>query len=240
MDVVPLICFAYALLASHCCCSVIHSCPTLCDPLYYSTPDSPVLHCLGSLLKLMPIGSMVPSNHLILCHPLLLLPSVSPSIGVFSNELALCIKWPKYCSFSISPFSEYSGLISFRIDLFDLLALLGTLKSLLQCRNSKASNLLFSAFFVVQLSHPYMTIRKTIALTRQTFVSKMMSLLFNMLSRFVIAFLPRSKCLLISWLKSPSTLILEPKKMKSDSFHFSPSVCHEVMRCHLCFLNVEF
>ena len=153
----------------------------------------------------------MPSNHLVLCHPLLLLPLIFPSIRVFSNESALCIRWPKYwsCSFSISPSNEYSGLISFRIDWFDLFAVQGTLKSLLQHHSSKASILWCSAFSIVQLSHPYMTTGKTIALTRQTFVGKVMSLLFNMLSRFVIAFLPRSKCLLISWLQSPSAVMLE-------------------------------
>ena len=147
------------------------------------------------LFKLMSIESVMPSNHLILCHPLLLPPSIFPSIRVFSNESVLCIRWPKYqsFSFSISPSNEYSGLISFRIDWFDLLAVQGTLKSRLQHHNSKASILQHSAFFVVPLSHPYMTTGKTIALTRRTFVDKVMSLLFNMLSRFVIAFLPRSE-----------------------------------------------
>ena len=146
------------------------------------------------------------SNHLILCCPLLLPPSIFPSFSVFSNESVLHIWWPKYWnfSFSISPSSEHSGLISFRMDLLDLLAVQGTLKSLLQHHSSKASILQCSAFFIVQLSHPYMTIGKTIALTRRTFVGKVMSLLFNMLSRLVIAFLPRSKYLLISWLQSPS------------------------------------
>ena len=146
-----------------------------------------------SLLKLMSIESVMPSNHLILCHPLLLLPSILPSIRVFSNESVLCIRWPKYWSFSLSirPSNEYSGLISFRMDRFDLLAVQGTLKSLLQHHSSKASILQHSAFFIVQLSHPYVTTGKTIALTRRTFVSKLMSLLFNMLSRLVIAFLPR-------------------------------------------------
>ena len=150
----------------------------------------------------MSIESVMPSNYLILCRPLLLLPSVFPSITVFSNESVLCIRWPKYwsCSFSISPSNEHSGLISFRIDEFDLLAVQGTLKSLLQHHSSKASVLWCSAFFMIQLSHPYMTTGKTIALTRWTLVGKIMSLLFNMLSRFVIAFLPRSKCLLILWL----------------------------------------
>ena len=148
----------------------------------------------------MSIDLVILSNHLILCRPLLLFPSIFPSIRVFSNESALCSRWPKYWSFSfnISPSNKHSGLISFRIDLFDLLTVQGTLKSLLQHHNSKASILQCSAFFTVQLSHPYMTTGKTIALTRQTFVDKVMSLLFNMLSRFFTAFLPRSKCLLIS------------------------------------------
>ena len=168
-----------------------------------------------SLLKLMSIESLMPSNHLILSLPLLLLPSIFPSIRVFSNESALCIKWPKHWSFSfsISPSNEYSGLISFRIDWFDLFAVQGTLKSLLQQHGSKASILQHLPFFIVQLLHSYMTTGKTIALTRQTFVDKVMSLLFNMLSRLVITFLPRSKCLLISWLQSPSAVILEPPKI---------------------------
>ena len=162
----------------------------------------------------MSIELAMPSNHLILCHPLLLLPSVFPSIRVFSNKSVLCIRWPKYWSFSfnISPSNELPGLISFRMDLLDLLAIQGTLKSLLEHHSSKASILWHSAFFIVQLSHPYMTTGKTIALTRQTFVDKVMSLLFNMLSRLVITFLPRSKRLFISWLQSPSAVILEPKK----------------------------
>ena len=169
-----------------------------------------------SLLKLMSIDSVMPSNHLILCRSLLLPPSIFPSIRVFSNESVLPIRWPKYWSFSISisPSNEYAGLISFRMDWLDLLAVQGTLKSLLQHHSSKASILQCSAFIIVQLSHPYMTTRKTIALTRWTLVSKVMSLLCNMLSRLVITFLPRSKCLLISWLQSPSAVILEPKKNK--------------------------
>ena len=159
----------------------------------------------------------MPSNHLILCHPLLLLPSIFLSIRVFSNESALHIRWPQYWSFSfnISPSNEYSGPISFRMDWLDLLAVQGTLKSLLQHHSSKASILQHSAFFIVQLSHPYMTTGKAIALTRRTFVGKVMSLLFNMLSRLVITFLPRSKCFLISWLQSPSAVILEPPKIKT-------------------------
>ena len=167
-----------------------------------------------SLLKLMSIESVTPSNNFILCHPLLLPPSIFPSIRVFFNESVLHIRWSKYWSFSfsISPSNEYSGLISFRMDLLDLLAVQGTLKSLLQHHSSKALILQHSAFFMVQFSHPYMTTGKTIALTRWTFVGKVMSLLFNMLSRLVITFLPRSKHLLISRLQSPSAVILEPKK----------------------------
>ena len=167
-----------------------------------------------SLLKLTSIKSVMPSNHLFLCCPLLLPPSIFPSIRSFSNESVLSIRWPKYLSFSfsISPSNEYSGLTSFRMDWLDLLAVQGTLKSLLQHHSSKASILWHSAFFIVQLSHPYLATGKTIALTRQTFVGKVMSLLFNMLSRLVIAFLPRSKWLLISWLQSPSAVILELPK----------------------------
>ena len=187
----------------------------------------------------------MPSNHLILCHPLLLLPSIFPSIRVFSNESALLIRWPKYrnFSFNVSPSNERPGLISFKMDWLDLLAVQGTLKSLLQHHSSKTSILWCSAFFTVQLSHPYMTTVKTIAVTRWTFFDKVMFLLFNMLSRLIITFLPRSKHLLISWLQSPSAVSLEPKKLKSDTVStVSPSICHEVMgsRCHdLSFLNVE-
>ena len=168
----------------------------------------------GSLLKLMPIESMMPSSHLILCPPLLLLPPILPSIRVFSNASTLRMRWPKFWSFSfnISPSNEHKGLMSFRIDWLDLFAVQGTLKSLLQHYSSKASIFQRLALFTVQLSHSYMTTGKTIALTRQTFVGKLMSLLFNMLSRFIITFLPRSKCLLISWLQSPSAVILEPKR----------------------------
>ena len=160
----------------------------------------------------MSIASVMPSNHLILCHPLLLLPSIFLSIRVFSNESTLSTRWPKYCSFSfsISPFNEHPGLISFRMDWLDLLAVQGTFMSLLQHHSSKASILRCSAFFTAQLSHSYVTTGKTIALTRWTLVGKIMSLLLNMLSRLVIAFLPRSKHLLISWLQSPSAVILEP------------------------------
>ena len=185
-----------------------------------------------SLLKLMSIESVIPSNHLVLCHPLLLLPSVFPSVRVFSNKLALHIRWPKYWgfSFSISPSNEYSGLISFRIDWFDLLAVQGTLSSLLQHHSSKASILQCSAFFMAQLLHPYMITGKTIALTRWTFVGKVRSLLFNALSTFVIAFLPKSNHLLISWLQSPSTAVLEPKEIKSLTVSIvSPSICHEML-----------
>ena len=169
-----------------------------------------------SLLKLMSIESVMPSNHLILCYPLLLPPSVFPSIRVFSNKSVLCIRCSKYWSFSfsISPSNEYSGLSSFRMDWFDLLAVQGTLKTLLQHHSSKASLFQCSAFFITQLSPPYMTSGKTIALTRWTFVGKVMSLLFNMLSRLAINFLPRSKCLLILWLQSLSAVHLEPKYNK--------------------------
>ena len=172
----------------------------------------------------MSIESVMPSNHLILYHPLLLPLSIFPDIRVFSNESVLCIRWPKYWSFSfnISPSHEYSGLISFRMGWLDLLAVQGTLKSLLQHLSSKASILWHSVFFIVQLSYPYMTTGKTIALTKRTFVDKVMSLLFNMLSRLVITFLPGSKCLLISSLQSPSAVILEPKKIVCHCFHCFP------------------
>ena len=186
----------------------------------------------------------MPSIHLLLCRPVLLSPSIFPSIRVFSNESALHIRWPKYWSFSfnISPSNEHPGMISFRMDWLDHLEVQGPLKSLLQHHSSKASILICSAFFIVQLSHPYMTTGRIIALTGQTFVGKVMSLLFNMLSRLVINFLPKCKHLLISWLQSPSAVILEPPKIKSASFH-----CHPIYlpwsdgtRCHdLSFLNVE-
>ena len=182
--------------------------------------------------KPMSIESVIPSSHLILFHPLLLLLLIPPSIRVFSNESTLCMRWPKYWSFSfsISPSNEYPGLISLRIDWLDLLAVQGTLKSLLQHHSSKASILWCSAFFTVQLSHPYMTTGKIIALTRRTLASKVISLLFNMLSRLVITFRPRNKHLLISWLQSPSAGILEPKKTNSDTVStVSPSISHEVM-----------
>ena len=197
--------------------SVAQLCPTFVTPWTAARQASLSITNSQSLLKLMSIESVMPSSHLILCHPLLLPSSIFPSIRVFSNESVLCIRWPQYWSFSfsISPSNEYSGLTSFRMDWLDLLAVQGTLKSHLQHHSSKA--LLFSAqiSFIVQLSHPYMTTGKTIALTRWTYVSKVMSLLFNMLSRLVITFLLRSKCLLISWLQSPSAVILEPKKIKS-------------------------
>ena len=185
-----------------------------------------------SLPKPIPIKSVMTSSHLILCHPLLLLPPILPSIRVFSNESALRMSWPEYWnfSFSISPSNEHPGLTSFRMDWLDLLAVQRTLKSLLQHHSSKASIFWFSAFFPVQLAHPYMTTGKTTALTRQPFVGKVMSLVFNMLSRLVITFFPRSKRLLISWLQSPSAVILEPPKIKSDTVStVSSSVSHEVM-----------
>ena len=180
----------------------------------------------------MSIGSVMPSNHLILCRPLLLPPSIFPSIRVFSNKSVLHIRWPEYWSFSfnVSPSNEYSGLISFRIDWLDFLAVQGTLKRLLQHHSSKASVLWCSAFFVVQLSYAYMTTGKTIALTRWTFVGKVMSLFFNMQTRLLVAFLQRSKRLLISWLQSPSAVILEPRNIKSVTVSVvSPSTCREVM-----------
>ena len=183
--------------------------------------DFPVHHQFPELFKFMAIESVISSNHLMLCRPLLLLPSILPSIWVFSNESVLRIRWPKYWSFSfsISPSNDIQDSQSFRLDWFDLLAVQRTLKNLPQHHSSKASGLQHSAFFIVQLSHPYMTTVKTIALTRLIFVSKAMSLIFNMLSSLVTAFIPRSKHLLISRLKSPSAVILEPKKIKSHSFH---------------------
>ena len=174
----------------------------------------------------------MPSSHLILCRPLFLLPSIPPSTRVFSNESTLRMRWPKYWSFSFSiiPSKEHPGVISFRMDWLDLLAVQGTLKSLLQHHSSKASILRRSAFFTIQLSHPFMTTGKTIALSRRIFVGKVMSLLFNMLSRLVTTFLQRSKRFLISWLQSPSAVILEPQKIKSDTVStVSPSISHEVM-----------
>ena len=187
----------------------------------------------------------MPSNHLILCHPLLLLPSIFPSIRGFSNESTLCMRWPKSWSFSfsISPSNEHPGLISFSMDWLDLFAVQGTLKSLLQHHSSKASVLRRSDFFTVQLSHPYMTTGKTIALTRRTFLCKVISLLLSMLSGLVVTFLPKSKRLLISWLQSPSAVILEPKKLVWHCFHCFPIYLprSDGTRCHdLHFLNVEF
>ena len=204
--------------------SVTQSCPTLWDLMDCSPWASLSIANSQSLLKLMSIKSVMPSNHLILCHPFLLLPSIFPSIKGFSNESVLCIKWPKCWSFSfsISPSNEYSELISFRTDWFDLLKVQRTLKSLLQHHSSKASILQPSAFFIAQLSHPYMTNGKIIALTRWTFVGKVMSLLFDMLSRLVITCLPRNKRLFISWLLSPSAVILEPRKESLSLFPLFP------------------
>ena len=210
--------------------SVAQLYPTLCDPMNRSTPGLPVHHQLPEFTKTHRVSDAI--HHLILCRPLLLLPPIPPSIRVFSNESVLHITWPKYWSFSfnISPSNEHPGLISVRMDWLDLLVVQGILKSLLRHHSSKASILQCSAFFMVQLSHPYMTTGKTIALTRRTFVSKVMSLLLNMLSRLIITFLPRSKHLLISWLQSPSAVILEPKKIKSDTVStVFPSISHEVM-----------
>ena len=193
-----------------------------------STPGLPVHHKLPEFTQ----THAHRVRQRMLCRPLLLLPPIPPSIRVFSNESTLCMRWPNYWSFSfsISPSNEHPGLISFRMNWLDLLAVQGTLKSLLQHHSSKASIFRHSAFFTVQLSHPYMTTGKTIALTRWTVVDKVMSLLFNMLSRLVITFLPRSKCLLTSWLQSPSAVILEPRKIKSDTVStVSPSISHEVM-----------
>ena len=183
--------------------SVALSCPALCDPMDCTHQASLSITNFRSSLKLMSIQSVMPSNHFILCRPLLLPPSVSPSIRIFSNESVLHIRWPKYWSysFSISPSNEHAGLISFKMDRLDLLEVQGTLKSLLQYHSSKASILLHSAFFIVQLSHPYMTTGKTIVLTTWTFVGKVMSLLLNMLSRLAITFLPRCKHLFISWVQ---------------------------------------
>ena len=194
----------------------------------------------------MAIKLVMPSNYLILWHPPFLLPSIFPSIRVLTDESVLRIRWPKYWSFSfsISPFNEYSGLISFRMDWLDVLAVQGTFKSLLQHHSSKASILQHSAFFMVQLSHPYMTTGKIIALTRRTFVGKVMYLLFNMMCRWVIAFLPRNKCLLISWLQTLSAVILEPPPNKvSHCFHCFPIYLpsSDGTGCHdLSFLNVKF
>ena len=206
------------------------SCVQLFVTIWTATCQTPLSFTNSrSLLKFLSIESVMLPNHLTLCCPLLFL-STFPSIRVFSDVLALHIWCPKYWSFTISPSNEYSGYISFRMDWFDLPAVHGTLKSLLQNHNSKASILWCSAFFMIQLSHLYMTTGKTIALTIRTFVSKVMSLLFNTLSRFVIAFFPKSKCLFISWLQLPSPVILEPRKIKSVTVSIvSPSICYEVM-----------
>ena len=209
--------------------SVAQSCLTLCDPMNCSTPGLPVHHQLPEFTQTHVIESVMPSSHLNLCCPLLLLPPIPPSIRVFSHEPTLRMRWPKYWSFSfsISPFNEYSGLISFSFDWVDLLAVQGTLRSLLQHHSSKASILRHSAFFMIQLSHPYMTTGKTIALIRWTFAGRVMSLFFNMLSRLVTAFLPRSKRLFISWLQPPSAVILEPPKIKSLTVSsVFPPICH--------------
>ena len=210
--------------------SVAQLCPTLCDPMNRSTPGLPVHHQLPELTQTHAhrVGDAIQPSHPVV--PFSSCPPIPPSIRVFSNESTLHMRWPKYWSFSfsfsISPSNEHPGLICFRMDWLDLLAVQGTLKSLLQQHSSKASILWRSDFFTVQLSHPHMTTGKTIALTRQTFVGKVMSLLFNMLSRLVITFLPRSKRLLISWLQSPSAVILEPPKIKSATVstasHLSP------------------
>ena len=212
--------------------SVTQSCLTLCNPMNRSTPGLPIHHQLPEFTQthVHQVGDAIQPSHLLSSSSL---PAPNPSsIRVFSNESILRMRWPKYwnVSFSISPSNEHPGLISFRMDWLDLLAVQGTLKSLLQHHSSKASILGTQLFFTVQLSHPYMTTGKTIALTRQTFAGKVMSLLFNMLSRLVITFLPRSKCLLIPWLQSPSAVILEPRKIKSATVStVSPSICHEVM-----------
>ena len=222
--------------------SVTQSCPTLCNPMDCSTPGLPVQHQLPELAQTHVhwVGDAIQPSH---CRPLLLLPSILPNIRVFSNESVLRIRWPTYWSFSICPSNEYSGLISFRIDWFELLAVQGTLKSLLQYHSSKASILQHSALFIVQLSHPYMTVGKTIGLTRWTFISKVMSLVFNMLSRLVMTFLPRNKHLLISWLQSPSAVIFGDQKNKvCHCFHYLPIYLplSDGIKCHdLSFLNVE-
>ena len=221
---------SYPLSCCFLCCSVTKSCLTLCNPMDCSTPGFPVHHQLPELAQthVHQIGDAIQPSYP-LSSPS---PSIFLSIRVFSNESVLHIRWPKYWhfSFSISPSNEHPGLISFRLDWLDLLAVQGTLKGLIKHHSSKASILQHSAFFIVQLSHPYLTTGKAIALTRWTFVGKVMSLLFNMLSRLVITFLPRSKRLLISWLQSPYAVILEPPKIKSDTVStVSPSISHEVM-----------
>ena len=229
--------------------SVAQSWPTLCNHMDCSMSGLPVHHQLPEFTQLMSIELVMPSNHLILCCPLLFPLSIFPNIRVFSNESVLCNRWPNYWSFSfnISLCNEHPGLIFFRMDWLDLLAVQGTLRSLLQHHSSKASVLQHSAFFIAQLSHPYMTIGKTIALTWWTFVGKVMSQLFNMLSRLVIVFLPRSKCLLISWLQSSSAvsefIFGAPQNKACHCFHCFPIYLpwSDGTRCHdLSFLNVEF
>ena len=224
----------YLFLKSFCYFGKVSSVQSLSRVWLFATPWTAACQAYltitnsQGLLRLMSTDSVLPSNHLLLCRPLLFLPSIFPSIRVFSNESALHIRWPKYWrfSFNISHSDEYSELISFRMDWLDLLAIQGTLKSLLQHHSAKASILWRSAFFIVQLSHPHITNGKTIALTRWTFVVKVISLLFNILSRLVITFLPRSKLFLISWLQSPPAVILEPKKMKSVTVSsVSLSIC---------------
>ena len=212
--------------------SVAQSCPTLCDPMNQSTPSLPVHHQLPEFTQthVHQVSDAIQPSHP-LSSPSAPAP-IPPSIRVFSNESTLCMRWPKYWSFSfsISPSNEHPGLISFRMDCLGLLAVQGTLKSLLQHHSSKSINSSALSFLYVQLSHPYMNTGKTTALTRRTFVGKVISLLFNMLSRLVVTFLPRSKCLLILWLQSPFAVILEPQKIMSDTVStVSPSICHEVM-----------
>ena len=210
--------------------SVAQSCPTLCDLMIAAPQASLSVTNSRSLLKLMSIKSVMPSSHLILCRPLLLLPPVPPSIRVFSSESTLGMRWPKYCSYSISPSSEHPGLISFRIDWLDFLAVQGTLKSLLQHYSSKAIIFRCSAFCTVQLSHPYMTSGKAVALTRWTFVGKVMSLLFNMLSKLVITFLPRTKCLFIYYPIRP-TKICKTKLQRNYEFllYYSVALCFKIV-----------
>ena len=237
----------FTMLCNHhqCCCCYSVTQSLFATPWTAAHQVSLCLTISRNLAKFMSIALVMPSSHLILWHPLLLLPSF-PSIRVHSNESSVCIRWPKTWSFSfsISHSSEYSGLISLKIDWFDLLAVQETFRSPLQHHSSKILILWHSAFFTVQLLQPYVTIGKTIGLTILTFISRVTSLLFNTLSRFVIAFLPRSNHLLILWVQSPSAAILEPKKRKSvTTSTFSPSICHEVMGQDpivLVFWNVEF
>ena len=230
--------YLYYMVSLWVCLGLFSSVQSLSQVRLFTTPWTTAWQASLSITnswsspRLMSIELVMPSSYLIVCRPLLLLPSIFPNIRVFSNESALHIRWPKYWSFSfhISPSNEHPGLISFRMDLLDLFAVQETLKSLLQHHSSKASILWCSGFFPVQHSHPYMTTGKTIALTRWTFVDKVTSLLFKMLSMLVITFLPRSKCLFISWLQSPSAVILEPQNIKSTTVSaVSPSISHEVM-----------